>query len=162
PDVLCLQTLGSSLHVELDGLAFCETAEAIRDDRAVVAEHVLATFLFDESKSLRVVEPLHGTSCHFSHPNDQAATPLNNARTNMHRQADHYPTWGRKSSRNSLMNPKVYFSDCPGWSDHSHARRRKAELRPGAAREEKAAGQVVGLSAAGRRCGVVDPVDVEG
>jgi hypothetical protein len=63
-----------------------------------VAEHVFATFLLDESKTLRVVEPLDDTSCHFSHPNDQAATPLNNARTNMHRQGDLYPTCAGKSS----------------------------------------------------------------
>src|SRR5206468_6250174 len=97
PDVLCLQAFRSPLHLELDDLTFRETSEAIGDDRAVVAEHILATFLLDESKSLRIVEPLHSTSCHFSHPDDQAASPLNNARANLHRQADLYPTWSRKS-----------------------------------------------------------------
>ena len=46
-------------------LTLLKGAEPIHVDGGVVAEHVLATaVLRDESEPLRVVEPLHGTSCH--------------------------------------------------------------------------------------------------
>src|SRR5207302_502021 len=62
---LGMQALGTLLHLELRLLAFGQRAKALRLDRGVVAEDVLATaVLSDESVALRVVEPLHGTSRH--------------------------------------------------------------------------------------------------
>lgn len=67
PDVLCLQALGATGHVELHLLALLQSAEALSLNRSVVAEEILApAVLRDEPKALRVVEPLHGTSCHYS------------------------------------------------------------------------------------------------
>src|SRR5581483_1301283 len=62
-----LQALRATVDVERHLLTFRQRAEAVSLDRSVVAEHVLApAVLRDEPKALRVVEPLHGTSCHLS------------------------------------------------------------------------------------------------
>ena len=64
-DVRRLQALGALDDVELDLLALREAAEAVGLDGRVVAEHVLAAaILRDEAEALRVVEPLHRSSCH--------------------------------------------------------------------------------------------------
>src|SRR5258705_739364 len=67
-DVGRLQTLGASRYFELHAVTLDEALEALRLDRAVVHEDVLATFLRDEAEALRIVEPLHGTGCHFCCP----------------------------------------------------------------------------------------------
>ena len=55
------------VDIELHLLALSQGAEALGLDGGVVAEHVLApAVLSDEAEALRVVEPLHGTSCHFA------------------------------------------------------------------------------------------------
>src|SRR5712664_582972 len=65
-DVLRLQALRPLHHVELHFLTFRESAEAIGLDGRMVAEHVLTTaVLRDEAEPLRVVEPLHSSSCHL-------------------------------------------------------------------------------------------------
>src|SRR5436309_5314686 len=68
--VLRLQPLRSLHHVEFHLLALGEGAETIRLDGSVVAEHVLTTaVLRDEAEPLRIVEPLHSSSCHLRrHP----------------------------------------------------------------------------------------------
>src|SRR5216684_5304699 len=63
--VLRLQALRPLGDVEADLLAFSESAETLGGDGRVVAEDVLATIVLrDETKALRIVEPLHGTSRH--------------------------------------------------------------------------------------------------
>src|SRR4051794_13061489 len=65
--VLGLQTLGAAGHVELNALTLGQGAEALGLDGGVVAEQILAPALLrDETEALRVVEPLHGTSRHYS------------------------------------------------------------------------------------------------
>lgn len=65
-DVLSLKPLRALGQVEGDLLPFRESAEAIHLDGGVVAEHVFtAAVLHDEAETLRVVEPLHSTSCHL-------------------------------------------------------------------------------------------------
>src|SRR4051794_6904328 len=64
-NVLRLEPLGALLAIELHPLAFREAAIAVRLDSRVVAKHVRASIvLSDETKALRVVEPLHRTTCH--------------------------------------------------------------------------------------------------
>ena len=65
-NVLRLEALGAAGDVELDLLPFLQGAETISLDGSVVAEQILApAVLRDETEALRVVEPLHGTSCHL-------------------------------------------------------------------------------------------------
>src|SRR5258708_15014001 len=67
-DVLRRRALLALHDVELDALAFGERLEALRLDSGVMHEAVLlAVFGRDETKPLRVVEPLHGTgdTCHL-------------------------------------------------------------------------------------------------
>src|SRR3954449_9839600 len=67
PDVRCLRALRSFSHLELDLLAFGETAETFHLDGGVVDEHVLRSAIrSNETIALCVVEPLHSTSCHSS------------------------------------------------------------------------------------------------
>src|SRR5208282_1449259 len=66
--VLCLPTLGSFDDVELHRLAFLETPEAICLNSREVNENVFAILAADETKALRVIEPLndslfHGVTC---------------------------------------------------------------------------------------------------
>src|SRR5262249_1915803 len=65
-DVGRLQTLRASRHIELYAVTLDEALEALRLDRAVVHEDVLATLLGDEAEALPVVGPLHGTGCHLT------------------------------------------------------------------------------------------------
>src|SRR6185369_5574339 len=60
-----LQALRAPRDVELDSLALGERLEAIALDGREVHEHVLAARLRDETKALRLVEPLHGATSHL-------------------------------------------------------------------------------------------------
>src|SRR5262249_43337853 len=64
-DVRRLKALGAPIHVELHLLTLGERAEAVRLNGALMAENVFPHLLLDESKTLRVVEPLHCSSSHF-------------------------------------------------------------------------------------------------
>src|SRR5688572_16031387 len=61
-----LQSLGTTIDVELYDLPFGECAKAIGLDHALMAEHVFPALLRDKAKALAVVEPLHCSSCHYS------------------------------------------------------------------------------------------------
>src|SRR5207249_7513981 len=61
-----LETLGAACHLELHLVAFRQTLEPLRDDRAEVDEDVLAALLRDEAATLRIVEPLDSTLYHDS------------------------------------------------------------------------------------------------
>ena len=68
--VLCLPALGSFDDVELHRLAFLQTPEAIRLNSREVNENIFAILAADETKALRVIEPLndslfHGVTCSF-------------------------------------------------------------------------------------------------
>ena len=63
-DVRRLQSLRTADDVELQPLAFGKRLEALARDRRVVNEDVLSAFLLDETKTLGLVEPLHGTCSH--------------------------------------------------------------------------------------------------
>src|SRR5439155_21164567 len=65
-DVRRLESLGTLNDVELDPRALREGAEALTLNRREVHEHVLATFHGDESKALRIVEPLDSTGATHS------------------------------------------------------------------------------------------------
>jgi len=52
--------------VELDPVALVQAFEAVGLDGREVHEHVLASVLGDKSKTLLVLEPLHGTLSHSS------------------------------------------------------------------------------------------------
>src|SRR3954454_13903226 len=67
PDVRRPRALRSFRHLELDLLAFGETAETFHLDGGVVDEHVLPSAIrSNEAIAFCVVEPLHSTSCHSS------------------------------------------------------------------------------------------------
>src|SRR5687767_9032101 len=74
-DVRRLEALRATDDVELEPLAFGQRLEAIALDRGVVDEYVLATLLLDESKSLRLVEPLHRSTCHVAAPSKTGYDP---------------------------------------------------------------------------------------
>src|SRR6185312_6346671 len=62
---LRLGTLRPVDRVELHVRALRERLEALAGDRRMVDKHVLATISRgDEAIPLRIVEPLHGSSCH--------------------------------------------------------------------------------------------------
>ena len=61
-----LQAFLALHHVEADAGAFGEGLEAVALDLGEVHEHVRAVILLDETETLRVVEPLHGTFCHLA------------------------------------------------------------------------------------------------
>src|SRR4029079_15566914 len=64
-EVRCCRALGPLRHVERDLLAILQRFEAGSLDRAVMGEEILAAVIRrDESKALRVVEPLNGTCSH--------------------------------------------------------------------------------------------------
>src|SRR3954469_12262806 len=66
-NVLRLRTLGALRDVELDLLVLVEGLVALRLDRGVVNEDVVAAVLLgDEAEALLSVEPLHGALCHVS------------------------------------------------------------------------------------------------
>ena len=62
--VLRLPALGPFDYVELDRLAFLQTAEAIRLDRRIVNKYVFAILAADEAVALRVIEPLNCSLFH--------------------------------------------------------------------------------------------------
>src|SRR5207249_12216049 len=64
-DVRRLQPLRTARHVELERLALGERLEPLAGDGREMHEHVLALRLGDESKALRLVEPLHGATSHL-------------------------------------------------------------------------------------------------
>src|SRR5947208_12825399 len=73
-----LKSLRSTDDIELEPLAFGQRLEALALDRGVVNEHVLATLLLDETKTLRFVDPLHRSVCHLQTPSTRwgiAPTP---------------------------------------------------------------------------------------
>src|SRR5512139_1779389 len=64
-NVLRLQALGPARNIELDLLAFLQGLEAFHLDRRMMAEDILAAIILgDETKPLRIVEPLYCTACH--------------------------------------------------------------------------------------------------
>jgi hypothetical protein len=64
-DVRCLKALRALGDIELDLLTFSEASEPLRLNRGVMTEHIFTTaILSNESVALRIVEPLHSTSCH--------------------------------------------------------------------------------------------------
>src|SRR5262249_61151297 len=63
-----LESLRTASHFELDRLPLRQRLESVALDRGEVHEHVLAALLRDESKTLGVVEPLHGATCHGTAP----------------------------------------------------------------------------------------------
>src|SRR5690348_856123 len=64
-----LHALGALHDLEPDPLAFLQAAKPLRAYRREMHEHVSATAIGrDESETLGVVEPLHGTHCHFGRP----------------------------------------------------------------------------------------------
>src|ERR1041385_2123112 len=60
-----LETLGTTGHVELEGLTLRESLETLALNRREVDENVLAILLGDEAKTLRLIEPLHCTTSHL-------------------------------------------------------------------------------------------------
>src|SRR5258706_8734756 len=60
-----LQSLRAASHVELHGLALGERLETVALNRREMDENVLAAFLGNETKALRLVEPLHRTTSHL-------------------------------------------------------------------------------------------------
>src|SRR5664279_5866927 len=64
-DLVGLRPLLSLGYFELDPLPLVEAAVAVRLDRAVVHEDVLAAVDGDEAVALLAVEPLHGALCHL-------------------------------------------------------------------------------------------------
>src|SRR5258708_4614661 len=63
-DVGRLEALRAAADVELHDLPLLEGAETFGLDGALVTEDVFAAVLLDESKALRIVEPLHCSSSH--------------------------------------------------------------------------------------------------
>src|SRR5262245_63233321 len=80
PDVARLQALRPLHDLELHTLALGKRLESLSLDRGEMHEHVLATLLRDETKTLRVVEPLHGTRRHLLTPSGRGgSTPVSTA-----------------------------------------------------------------------------------
>jgi hypothetical protein len=64
-DILGLQSLGAFCHVEFNGVAFIKRLEATTLNGAVMNKNVIAGITADETISLFIVKPLHGSL--FSH-----------------------------------------------------------------------------------------------
>src|SRR2546426_4431211 len=64
-NVCRLQSLRATRHIELEGLSLGESLEPLTGDGREMDEHVLALWLSDETKALRLVEPLHGATSHL-------------------------------------------------------------------------------------------------
>ena len=62
-----LETFRSLDDLEFYPVAFAQRTEPVRLDCRVVHEHVLAAFLRNEAKALRVVEPLDRALRHCCH-----------------------------------------------------------------------------------------------
>src|SRR6185437_14762682 len=83
-----------------DLLAFVEAVQARSFDRTDMNEHVLAALRrLDEPKTLRGVEPLHGTCGHHSLSLASVASTREHAQTvrSRHRSAATQGTWGNSS-----------------------------------------------------------------
>ena len=64
-DVRCLEAFRPLGDIELDFLALSEASEPLHLDSGMMAEHILPTaVLSNETVALRIVKPLHSTSCH--------------------------------------------------------------------------------------------------
>ena len=63
-NVFGLQSLGAGDDLKLDGLAFLQAAEALGLNRRVMDEDIVSVLPADETKTFRVVKPLH---CSFFH-----------------------------------------------------------------------------------------------
>src|SRR5512143_174828 len=64
-NVLCLQALRPARDFELHFLAFLQGLETFHLDRRMMAEDIFAAIILgDETKPLRIVEPLYCTACH--------------------------------------------------------------------------------------------------
>src|SRR4026209_102157 len=61
-----LEPLRALGHLELDLVALRQALEALRLNGIEMHEHVLAALLRDESITLRIVEPLDRTPCHWN------------------------------------------------------------------------------------------------
>lgn len=60
-----LQTLRPALHLEVNLLAFLQSAKARTLDRGVVDKYIVTTLARrNEAETFRFIEPLYGTSCH--------------------------------------------------------------------------------------------------
>ena len=66
-DVGSLKPLRTFDDLKLDLVSFAQRPEAVLLNGRVVHEHVLATFLGDEPKALRIIEPLHRALRHCGH-----------------------------------------------------------------------------------------------
>ena len=62
--VFCLPALRSLYDIELYGLTFLQAAEALRLDRRVMNEDILAILARNEAIAFSVVEPLHCSLFH--------------------------------------------------------------------------------------------------
>ena len=62
-----LESLGGLLKGKLNSLALLQGAESLRLDSREVDEHVFSSIAGDESVSLRIAEPLNGSSLSFTH-----------------------------------------------------------------------------------------------
>ena len=62
------RAFGTLDDIEADALAFGQRLETARLDGAVMHENIPAFILFDESKALLLIEPLHFTFWHRLHP----------------------------------------------------------------------------------------------
>src|SRR5881398_479357 len=98
-DVAGLGAFGALFDLVLDLRAFGEALEALAGDRAEVNEDVVAAVcLRDEAVALRVVEPLHGSACHFHLPAPSTNVQRRRGRTNG-------TTAKRGSSRAPVLRP---------------------------------------------------------
>ncbi len=66
--VLGPRALGALGHVELDCFTFRERLKAFALDGRVVDEHVRPVVLFNETKTLLIIEPLHFSCSHWFCP----------------------------------------------------------------------------------------------
>ena len=65
--ILRLRAFCALGYNELDLLAFVQTAETVADDGAVVYEHIIAAFAFNEAVAFFAVEPLDGALFFLGH-----------------------------------------------------------------------------------------------
>jgi hypothetical protein len=62
-----LFALGALLHLEAHTLVFLQGLETTSQDLGKVRKQIISTIVRrNESETLRVIEPLHKTCCHFS------------------------------------------------------------------------------------------------
>ena len=66
--VFSLGALRTLCNLKLNGLAFCQRFETLVLDFRIVNKDVFSVLLFDEPKTLVVVEPFHLACCHYFLP----------------------------------------------------------------------------------------------